>query len=179
MSTRLRLCVPARLRTRLVLLPVLAIVASLGFAACSGSSPKTATSTTDHKLPAPPSGSNASPTATVVSYLAALSHHDTALAERLIYPKVRKAIVAATGSGFADLTNLQDVKVLASATGTQYRPTVSGVSFSKYRLFAQVKVSYTATFSSSKLPSGPQTKLMTVGENAGSKWIILAVKASV
>ena len=40
-------------------------------------------------------------------------------------------------------------------------------------------VSYSATFSSlSKQPSGHQSKLMTVGENSSSKWIILAIKTA-
>ena len=165
-----------RHRTAL-LLPVLAISISLGLSACGGSSPKT-TSTTAGKLPALPAGANTSPTVTVESYLSALSHHNLDVAKKLLYPKVRKAIIAASGSGFTDLTSIQDVKVLATATGTQYEPKISGVSFSKYHAFTQVTVSYTATFSSTKQPSGSQTKLVTVGENSGSKWIILAIKAS-
>jgi hypothetical protein len=125
-----------------------------------------------------PTGADISPSVTVESYLSALSHHDIALAKKLVYPKVRKNIMDASGSGFTDLTNLQDVKVLATATGAQYRPSEPGVSFSKYGEFAQVTVSYSATFSSSKEPSGLQRKLMTVGKNSSSKWVILAVDSS-
>jgi hypothetical protein len=176
MSTSIRRPVPTRHHLRSFLVPVLAITASLGLAACGGSNAST-TSTTAHKLPPVPAGSDVSPSVTVESYLSALSHHDIGLAKKLVYPKVRKGIMSAAGSGFTDLTNLQDVKVLATATGAQYRPTESGVSFSKYGEFAQVTVSYSATFSSSKQPSGPQRKLMTVGENSGSKWVILAIKS--
>jgi hypothetical protein len=170
-------CISPRVVTRhrtAFVVPVLAILISLGLSACGSSG--TTTSTTAQKLPPVPTGSNNSPPIAVESYLSALSHHNYDVAKKLIYPKVRKAIMAAAGSGFTDLTSLQDVKVLATATGARYKPTVSGVSFSKYHVFAQVTVSYTATFSSSKQPSGPQTKLVTVGENSGSKWIILAIK---
>lgn len=176
MPRRISPRVLTRHRTAL-LLPVLAISISLGLSACGSSSPKTI-STTAGKLPSLPVGANTSPTITVESYLSALSHHDLDVAKKLVYPKVRKAIMAASGSGFTDLTSIQDIKVLATATGTQYEPKVSGVSFSKYHAFAQVTVSYTATFSSTKQPSGSQTKLVTVGENSSSKWIILAIRTS-
>jgi hypothetical protein len=176
MSTSIRRPVSTRHHLRFFLLPALALTASLALAACGGSS--ASTSTTAHKLPPVPAGADASPSATVESYLSALSRHDIALAKKLVYPKVRKGIMAAAGSGFTDLTNLQDVKVLATSTGAKYQPTETGVSFSKYAQFAQVTVSYSATFSSSKQPSGHQSKLMTVGENSSSKWIILAIKSS-
>jgi hypothetical protein len=159
------------------LVPLLAIVIPLGLTACGSSTP-TATTTKHTKLPSIPTDANSTPTVTVESYLSALSHHDVDVAKKLLYPKTRKAIMDATGSGFADLTNLQDIKVLATATGAQYEPVVSGISFSKYHEFAQVTVSYTATFSSTKQPSGPQKRLVTVGENSSSHWIILAIKAS-
>ena len=177
MSTRTLRHLPTRRRTRAFLFSVLAILISFGLAACGGSNANS-TSTTGHKLPSVPTGANTSPSVTVESYLTTLSHHDTDIAKKLIFPKVRKGIVAAVGSGFSDLTNIQDVKVLATATGTQYRPTVSGVSFSKYHEFAQVTVSYSATFSSTKQPSGAQTKLVTLGEDTDSKWLILAIEAS-
>ena len=178
MSTSIRRPVPTRHHFRSFLLPALAITASLVLAACGGASASTTSTTAHNKLPPVPAGADASPSATVESYLSALSHHDIALAKKLVYPKVRKSIMAAAGSGFTDLTNLQDVKVLATTTGAKYQPTETGVSFSKYAQFAQVTVSYSATFSSSKQPSGHQSKLMTVGENSSSKWIILAIKTA-
>jgi hypothetical protein len=178
MSTRIRRRLAARRHARSSLLFVLLIAVSLALAACGGSTPSTTSTTSHKKLPAVPSGADTSPSVTVESYLNALSHHDVQLAEKLVYPKVRKAIMDARASGFSDLTNLQDVKVLASVMGPQYKPVETGVTFTKYHQFAQVTVSFSATFSSASQPSGPQKRVITVGENSGSKWIIVAVKTS-
>jgi hypothetical protein len=160
-------------------LAAIALSAAVLLAAC-GSSPST-TATTTSKTPKSkvtiPASATGSPALTVTNYLTALSHHDAATAKKYLYSKVRKVIVAASGSGFNNLTNLQNVKVLATASGAQYRPTISGVTLTKLTQFAQVTVSYTATFSSSTEPSGPQTKVVTVGDSS-DKWLILAIKVS-
>ena len=177
MSIRVRPLRASRRLLRSVAPAALVIALSLGLAACGGSGASSATKK-DQKLPALPAGSNSSPSVAVESYLSALARHDDSVAKKLIYPKVRKGIVSATGSGFTDLTSITDVKVISTATGAQYTPTVSGVSFTKFKEFAQVTTTYKATFSVSTLAGGTQTKLITLGEASPSKWLILAVEAS-
>jgi hypothetical protein len=124
-----------------------------------------------------PANADATPSATVSNYLGALSRHDYTLAKMFLRAKVETSIVDAAGSGFEHLGSLVDIKVASTKTGKEFRPTVDGDSFTKDVQFAQVAVSYTATFTSGS-GSGPQSRVVTLGENVHSKWSILAIHAN-
>ena len=159
-------------------LPALAAVAALGLGACgsSGSGSGSSTSTTVKQTLLASQDSN--PAGTVSNYFAALSRHDIGLARMFLHPKSEKGIVSATGSGFEHLVSLEDVKLGSTRTGKQFRPDVEGYTFTKDGQFAQVSVSYTVTFSSGQSGSGPQSRIVTLGENAHARWLILAITTS-
>jgi hypothetical protein len=154
-----------------------ALAATIGLGACGayGSSSGTSTSTTTKQIV--PATEEATPAGTVSNYLDALARHDTGLAKLFVNAKAQESVVASAGSGFEHLVSIQDIDMGSTRTGEQFRPNVNGDTFSRYSQFAQVTVSYTATFSSGRSGSGTQTKIMTVGENAHSKWLILAIRA--
>jgi hypothetical protein len=159
-------------------LPALAAAAALGLGACgsSGSSSGSSTSTTVKQTLL--ANEDASPAGAVSNYLGALSKHDPGLAMMFLHPKSEKSIVAAAGSGFAHLVSLDDVKVGPALTGKQFQPNVDGYTFSKDTQFAQVTVSYTVTFSSGQSGSGPQSRVVTLGENAHARWLILVIRTT-
>ena len=146
----------------------------LTLAACGSSGSSTSTTV---KLPLPAS-EDASPAGAVTNYFAALSRHDPRLAMMFLHPKSEKDIVAATGSGFEHLVSLDGLKVGSTRTGKQFRPDVDGYTFAKDAQFAQVSVSYTITFSSGQSGSGPHSQVVTLGENAHARWLILAIQTS-
>ena len=158
-------------------LPCAALAAALGLGACSSSGSGSGTSTSTTVKQTIPTNADATPSGTVSSYLGALSRHDYTLAKMFLRPKVETSIVNAAGSGFEHLGSLVDIKVGAAQTGKQFRPTVDGDSFNKDVQFARVTVSYTATFTSGS-GSGPQSRIVTLGENVHSKWTILAIRTS-
>jgi hypothetical protein len=162
---------------RLKVLASVGLAATLGLGACTspGSGSGASTSTTvRQKVPA---GSEATPARTVSNYLGALARHNAGLAKLFVNPKAQASIVAAAGSGFEHLVSIADIDMGATRTGTQFRPNVNGDTFSKDSQFAQVTVSYTATFSSGQSGSGTLTRIMTLGENTHYKWSILAIRA--
>ena len=169
---------PLRSRTSSKVIPVAAVAVALGLGACGSSDSGSGSSTSTTAKQTVPASADATPAATVSSYLGALARHDVSLAMEFLHPKVKKGIVGAAGSGFEHLVSLVDIKVGSSRTGMQFRPSVDGDTFTKDTQFAQVTVSYTATFSSGGSGNGPQTRIVTLGENGHSRWLILAIRSS-
>jgi hypothetical protein len=157
--------------------PCVALAAALGLGACSSSGSGSGTSTSTTVKQTLPTSADTTPATTVSSYYGALSRHDYTLAKMLLHPKVEKSIVAAAESGFEHLGTLVGIKVGTVETGKQFRPSAGGSTFAKDVQFAQVTVSYTATFTSGS-GSGPQSRVVTLGENAHSRWLILAIRTS-
>ncbi len=153
-----------------------AISAALGLGACTSYGSGSSTSTTlRHKVPA---GAEATPASTVSNYLDALASHDDPLAKMFLHPKAQAGIVAAAGSGFDHLSSIADIDLGTTQTGKQFRPNVNGYTFSKDSQFARVIVTYTATFTSGQAGGGTLTRIVTLGENTHSKWLILVIRSS-